>query len=141
VYLSLFGIIGRVVEVRNLRQYHIAFQTGQPISKVNPSIQQDLLFFTHQNPSGVDSSTNFELELCSRHSVVSMLWLYTYLNMNPQDLPKNSSNISTTEYNRLMTPLRTLFDPIWDCVLHPVEEPSDLELLSEYVLNQTTSLI
>lgn len=101
------------------------------VIKVNPSIQQDLLFLTQRNPSAVDSSTNFELELCSRHSVVSMLWLYTYLNMNPQDLPKNSSNISTTEYNRLMTPLRTLFDPIWDCVLHSVEEPSDLELLSE----------
>jgi len=101
------------------------------VIKDSSSVQQKLLFLTQRNPSAVDIPTNFELELCSRHSMVSMLWLYTYLNLNPQDLPNASPGISLNDYNRLMTPIRELFDPIWDCVLDSVEEPSDSELLPE----------
>ncbi len=69
----------------------------------------------------------FELELCSTHSLTSMLWLYAYGNVaSPTVDMQNQHTASQSEYTKVVKPIRELFAPLWQ-VIHSFPARTDVE--------------
>ncbi len=58
----------------------------------------------------------FERELCSSKSLLSALWLYTYLDIDSPKTLTLAKKWGSADYEDLMKPIRALFNPIFDCV-------------------------
>ena len=97
----------------NLSKRNTGIQQLRKLMINTPSLCRYLSqLFEVSSPNTLIQYPLFEHNLLSRSSILSALWIFSYLQI---DLPKNLTSdraLTTKEYLKLLTPLREMFIPL-----------------------------